>query len=301
MPIGEEKLEEIPYNHRIRPYLLFSSIDGENYYAFAATSKNPCEYALENEYVVSGKSQIKLDECFIINISDLYNYNQVLDDGKIAPLDTLSNRAFQELVKKLKLNIDYDKNIYPSKVISKVKKEYNNLSFNCKDILFNGEKYIVNTEKNDNGYKVYDISFYAKSGYIEFLLNGNKCYINPDYYYIDSISDYDLSFVSNNLKDVLNSNMEEINRIDYTDDISSIDKMPIGSLMSVIYDEDEYIFIKVSEEEDYINFLVGRKGSYKRDYVMFNYKKGNDFNYEFYNVLSNEKLEFCLKKVNDGY
>ena len=52
MPLSEEEIETIPYNHRIRPYLLCMDM-GDYYYAFPTTSKilsNKTRY--ENEKVI---------------------------------------------------------------------------------------------------------------------------------------------------------------------------------------------------------------------------------------------------------
>lgn len=298
MPLKETELAEIPEKHRIRPYLVFTTADENLFYAFACTSKEPDPIAIESYYVTTGNSSIKLEQCYCLTLENLTNFNNI-EEGVLVPFSKLSKRTYSELIKKLKLNIDYDKNIYPQKVVNKIKREYYHQYFNNKDILFNGEKYIVCLEENENGYKVCDISFIPMQGYSEFLVNGYKCYVSQESYILDSLyGEYEVFMISSSLPNVLNTSKSSRDKLKTTIDVENINYLPIGSVIGYEYDEDEkYILIKTNEDDEYIYFLLGREGSYQRDYIEYSFLKDSDFMYEFYHILGEDKLAYTLTKT----
>lgn len=298
MPLSEAELAEIPEKHRIRPYLVFASADENLFYAFASTSKEPDPIAIESYYVTTGSSSIKLEQCYCLSLENLNHFNQS-EEGMLVPFNKLSKRTYSELIKKLKLNIDYDETIYPQKVVNKIRREYYHQYFNNKDILFNGSKYIVCLEENEDGYKVCDISFVPTEGYAEFLVNGYKCYVSPETYTLDSLyGEYEVFLVSSNLPTVLNTSKACRSKVESTTDVNNIDTLPVGSVIGYNYDDEEkYILIKTREDEEKVYFLLGREGSYQRDYIEYSFLKGSDFMYEFYHILGKDKLTYSLTKI----
>lgn len=301
MPLNETELAEIPENHRIRPYLVFTTADENTFYAFASTSKEPDPIAIESYYVTTGSSSIKLEQCYCLTLENLTNYNET-NEGIIIPFNKLSKRTYSELIKKLKLNIDYDKKIYPPKVVNKIKREYYHQYFNNKDILFNGVKYIVCLEENEEGYKVSDISFIPTEGYSEFLVNGYKCYVSQEPYILDSLyGEYEVFMVSSNLPNVLNTSKTYRNKVQSTINVENIASLPIGSVIGYEYDEEEkYILIKTKEDDESVYFLLGRQGAYQRDYIEYSFSKDSDFIYEFYHILGKDKLAYSLTKTRNN-
>ena len=49
--------------------------------------------------------------------------------------------------------------------------------------------------------------------------------------------------------------------------------------------------------DEKVYFLLGREGSYQRDYIEYSFLKGSDFMYEFYHILGKDKLNYSLTKI----
>ena len=291
MPLDSEIMKKIPFSHQIRPYYFFDlDKDADVYFAFPCTSKSPSPLAFETDYVIYKNTTINLKECHIINGDKFKNSNCFWDLGK------LNENQYDNLVKKLKTNYFFEN--YPDKVKYTINSYMKTCTFTICDVLYNENtnEYIIAKPHNES-YECVKLSFIPTFGYVETSIDGYKCFIdlyNP--FFMKNISGYKLKTVSSSYNKILNSKNQINIYNNKTLDITKPDLLPFGTVLRVIKDGKEYIFIKINNTHKGVCYLIGKKDMLQKDYIFYNIPFSENFEYEFLHINNENKMKYILSK-----
>lgn len=287
MPLSKEEIETIPYNHRIRPYLLCMDM-GDYYYAFPTTSK-----------ILSNKTRYENEKVIISETSSLVILHKIFRLPKRNLLERpryLRREYSNEIIKKINSCIAYNK--YPKDFADFFM--YESYSLEENDIIeYNGELHLI-IETDDEKYYLHKVYSYPVNGSVLVEIDGCK-------YYVDVTSLYKLNKSENpiyrtriskqslkgtNIKDWILNRPILRNQKDHTLRKNLIP----GMVIDTCFDEEDVKLVILERNGDKIMALYGNPTT------TYNYYELGEFSIQdipFYlivNTISDERLEKLRSK-----